>query len=429
MNFKAWFSSRGPKFVRLRTIRIMKRYDLFPTRAMDRIRGCVKALSTLGCLPTFPTPGIIVQRYPKYFRELQENGVEIAVHGFQHVDLKTYSKDEAHNQLVRAITAFHQNQIEVHGFRCPYLGFKEDMLNAIPKGLFEYSSNKSLDWNVLTRVDHCQNNPIFKTLSDFYRALPASEYLSVPWTYPNLLEIPISMPDDLQLLDGLNYSPDEISAVWIKLLNITYDRGELFNLIFHPELAGVIEPAFHDVLVEARSRNPKVWIARLCDISNWWSDKDKFKTNIRKSPTGSVIEFACSKRTSILVKNLDINCSGQNWDGNYKLFTGSLLEINGNYLPLIGVSADAPESTICFLRDQGYIVDLSDEPHSCSIYLSKSTIEEFQNNVKLLSFIEEQNVPLVRYWRWPDGARSAMSVTGDLDALSLMDYFSRIYIS
>ena len=57
------------------------------------------------------------------------------------------------------------------------------------------------------------------------------------------------------------------------------------------------------------------------------------------------------------------------------------------------------------------------------------TNEKYPSEMKLLDYIEGRNVPLIRFGRWPDGARSAMSVTGDLDALSLGDYLTRLYIS
>jgi len=43
----------------------------------------------------------------------------------------------------------------------------------------------------------------------------------------------------------------------------------------------------------------------------------------------------------------------------------------------------------------------------------------------VLDAIESGTGPLVRVWRWPDGARSALAVTGDIDALTLRDFVVR----
>ena len=43
----------------------------------------------------------------------------------------------------------------------------------------------------------------------------------------------------------------------------------------------------------------------------------------------------------------------------------------------------------------------------------------------LIDFIEGSDAPLVRLWRWPNGARCAMSVTGDVDAMTMLDFLRR----
>jgi hypothetical protein len=40
--------------------------------------------------------------------------------------------------------------------------------------------------------------------------------------------------------------------------------------------------------------------------------------------------------------------------------------------------------------------------------------------------IEQSDTPLIRYWRWPNQARSAVSVTGDIDAITINDFILRI---
>ena len=45
---------------------------------------------------------------------------------------------------------------------------------------------------------------------------------------------------------------------------------------------------------------------------------------------------------------------------------------------------------------------------------------------RIVEEIEQSDAPLLRYWRWPDKARSAMSVTGDIDSVTLSDFVLRI---
>ena len=59
--------------------------------------------------------------------------------------------------------------------------------------------------------------------------------------------------------------------------------------------------------------------------------------------------------------------------------------------------------------------------------LDSATLAGIPNGVELASYIEGAGTPLVRYWRWPDAAKSALCVTSDLDALPLLDYPYRLF--
>jgi hypothetical protein len=50
------------------------------------------------------------------------------------------------------------------------------------------------------------------------------------------------------------------------------------------------------------------------------------------------------------------------------------------------------------------------------------------NEVQLIEVIESSPSPLVRYGRWPYGSKSALCISGDLDALTLFDYASRLVV-
>ena len=78
-----------------------------------------------------------------------------------------------------------------------------------------------------------------------------------------------------------------------------------------------------------------------------------------------------------------------------------------------------------FLSEQGYILDTSQESPGCSLFLESDSLNKFDNNLQLIEYIEQSHTPLVRFWRWPNKAKSALCITGDLDATSLIDYATR----
>ena len=243
-----------------------------------------------------------------------------------------------------------------------------------------------------------------------------------------LVEIPVCLPDDLQLLDGLKLDERGARQAWIDVLRQTHRRGELFNLMFHPESFDQCGPALEAVLQEARDLQTAVWITQLRDINRWWREKSAFTVESLQEGAALQLAFHCSERATVLVRHIDTREPTQVWDGSYRVLDGRTLRLTSrDDRPFIGVAMETPAALVAFLRDQGYIVETGREASGCPTYLSSTELARLQNYVQLIEFIESSPSPVVRFWRWPSGARSALCVTGDLDALSLTDYAARVF--
>ena len=225
MKFIDWFSVRGPAYIQKRAQRLSTRYQFSSSKAVNRIDECLRGLIYQDCAPTFMTPGIVVNRYPDFIHHLQEDGVEIAVHGFQHLDLSAYPKEFASKQLAKAVDVFKRYGIDVYGVRCPYLGYTDELLDALPKGLFRYSSNKAIYFNILDGINENISNVVIETLRNLYHAKSSNDEISLPYSRSNMLEIPVCIPDDMELIDGLNLSGNNITNAWGQILDRTHDRG------------------------------------------------------------------------------------------------------------------------------------------------------------------------------------------------------------
>jgi hypothetical protein len=351
--------------------------------------------------------------------------VEIAVHGHDHIDLRVLPVVEARDQLVRAVDAFRRSGIEVHGFRCPYLACSDELVEALPGGLFDYSSNRTIRHDDLLGLNACQKGVEFDVLNRFYEARPGTTIVCMPSRRSGMLEIPICVPDDLQLHDGLHLSAEGISQAWRQILDLTHKRGELFTLIFHLELAYLCEESFVALIEEARQLRPPVWIARLREISDWWQEKAAFGVDVSETPEGLHVSFECSPRATVLSRGIPTAGEGQAWDNGYQRVLAKSLDVPADPRPFVGLAGNVPGSVAKFLREQGYILDAGESAARCGTYLDASVLSNLAGEVGLVNYIEDSHWPLVRYWPWPDGAKSALCVTGDLDALSLLDYASR----
>jgi hypothetical protein len=61
-----------------------------------------------------------------------------------------------------------------------------------------------------------------------------------------------------------------------------------------------------------------------------------------------------------------------------------------------------------------------------SLYFDQSHFTHLDERT-IVEKIENAESPLARLARWPNGARSAFCVTGDIDALVLWDYGLRLF--
>jgi hypothetical protein len=80
-----------------------------------------------------------------------------------------------------------------------------------------------------------------------------------------------------------------------------------------------------------------------------------------------------------------------------------------------------------FLNSEGYITEENEQPVKYGIYLDGLARFQDADKRSLLEKIDRSGAPLLRYWRWPDRARMALTVTGDIDSITLIDFALRIY--
>ena len=48
------------------------------------------------------------------------------------------------------------------------------------------------------------------------------------------------------------------------------------------------------------------------------------------------------------------------------------------------------------------------------------------NELKVLRRIDRSHFPLIRFWRWPEGYRSALAITGEIDGITAGDFIKNV---
>jgi hypothetical protein len=172
----------------------------------------------------------------------------------------------------------------------------------------------------------------------------------------------------------------------------------------------------------ARELKPAVWIARLDEIAAWWR---------RRSETAVALVKAADDRWHVtvdgppgvttLARDVYVSAPTRPWADGYQRIVADSFTIHTDTCPIVGVRPGSSDRLISFLRQQGYLVEVANGDRSYTVHLDRTDLAEHEER-KLLARLEEERGPLVRLGRWPDGARSVLSVTGDIDALTLWDY-------
>ena len=407
---------------------ITKRYGLTPAKMQRALDQFVKTLRRFDCGATFPATAAALERHPAALEKYQTQGIEFAVHGYTHVDYSQLTAEEQLAHLHRAREVFAAAGIKAVGFRSPYLRQGDHLYAAIEAAGFSYVSNQPILWEVLNTDDLTPaGQDGYRRAIDFYAPWEANKRLSLPQLYNQLVEIPVSLPDDEILLDRLGGNNDFVAKSWQSILSQTHRREELFTLQLHPERIARCAEGLSAVLNEARALAPAVWIARLDEIAAWWQARTEASVEITDVDEGKFqLTLTAPDGITVLARGVQVKAPTAPWADGYRQVKATTFTLRAPRRPFIGLSPGAPPNLASFLRQQGYIVEISAEGHRYSYYLEQNKFTTEQERT-LLARIEETNCPLLRLGRWPNGARSALSLTGDIDALTLWDYGLRLF--
>lgn len=398
------------------------RYGLTQNKMDHAVDRFARLLEDYDCGATFPLTAVALARGHWRIDTYRARNIEFAVHGLYHVDHSRLTPDEQIEQLARAKELFASRGIDHPGFRCPYLRWDKHTLVAVRRAGFRYDSSQGLAWSV-TRG---RETEAYRRVLRFYRALPAADYPALPYCEDGLLRIPYSLPDDEGLVDRLALAPDEMPPLWLAILAETHRLGELFVLGLHPERIDLCATALTAVLRAARALSPGVWIARLDEIAAWWSARAEATMHCEDGGAGRLrVRVSGPPGLTVLARGVEAEGAGP-WDGAYRRLKKTEFEIAAATRPFIGLTPRSSPRLASFLRQQGYVVETVADGLGHACVLDRPEFEAADQR-PILAAIEDGDFPLLRFGRWPNGHRSALAISGDIDALTLWDYGLRLF--
>jgi len=243
--------NRGFKETVKRGLTVIDRYGLVKNKMFDNLSIFIDILEEYDAKATIPVTARVLQQNPDFLEILNNKRVEIAVHGYKHIDHTRLSNEEIISHLNKAMEVFKENKIEVYGFRAPYLKVNDNVIKAINDVGLKYDSSYPVYFEVLP--DNLENYENVRRLIKSY-----DPRYNKPGVFKmgEISEIPVSFPDDEILVDRLNFNSRKVAECWIKILEETMRSDEsIFVLQLHPERINLLKGALTELIEFAINRN------------------------------------------------------------------------------------------------------------------------------------------------------------------------------
>jgi peptidoglycan/xylan/chitin deacetylase (PgdA/CDA1 family) len=422
MSLAVSLQSRGASGTIARTAQVVSRFGATTSAMARRLDRYESLASAHGVRPTWPTTACVLERHPELLRRYAERGVELAVHGLVHGDHAALDHARQRETIARALELFERSGLRPSGFRGPYLRYNQATLDVLRALGFRYHSSQAVVFPLVTsELDETAAAQYAHALR-LYGAVDARRVAVRPRMRDGLVDIPVAVPDDEILLDRLRLAEPALSDQWLAILEMTHRRGDLFTIQLHPERVEKLGESLEATLTAARGRHGAVHIARLDEIAAWWLRRGGFVLRVTPAGTGRCrVTLDADGDATLLVRGLAVPAAP--WYGRDSRCELRAFEVEIDRLPMVGVSRDSPPDVARFLAEEGFPTQISAERGRFGAYIDVA--DQKWSEASVLDAIESAPGPLVRVWRWPDGARSALAVTGDIDALTLRDFVAR----
>jgi peptidoglycan/xylan/chitin deacetylase (PgdA/CDA1 family) len=411
----------------------------FSEKATQRaLHAIMDSLKVYDAGPTFFIPAVVLRRHPALLAQIARRGAEIGVHGYVHNDYRSLNTQQQRSQTQQAVSVFEETGTAFRGFRNPYLGWTEEALPIFTDLGFSYESNEAILHDVvdLDSLSSQLQQSFAKSLL-LFQAIPCTSYALRPHFEGSLVRIPTSIPDDEMLFDRLRITnPREVGHLWCRVMQRVYDRAGLYTLNLHPE-RGILCKQALDILLDYAVKRPRpIWITRIGEVADWWRERSKFRFHITSQGPGRwKVEAACTSRAAILARYLTIEDQPATAGGNEDFCVDShSFTVQAAHCPCIALSLETPQEVLDFLQEQGYPARqcTQEEAHTCTLHLDlpaglgSTREEQRQRRCELLDQVEKLARPLLRFGYWPRGKHAALAISGDIDSVTVQDFFLRI---
>lgn len=407
--------SRGPRNALSRLLTIVERFGFSPRKSEINLSILMDVVERHGVCPTLLITAVTALRHADIIRGLRDRGAEMAAHGYVHNDYASLSAEQQRRQVQAARTSLEGLGLAIRGWRCPYSRWNGDTLTALGAAGFEYDATPVYDWPAYQQEriplsDDARED--YQRFVDLSSARDALTHVVLPTVVEGLVQLPMSIPQDEDMVDRLHLDLDSMSRVWIRMIRDMRERGEIFVMCLHPERAALFAASLDAALKEAR-RVGDVWIAPCGEIADWWRTRDSAQLSVEPAAEG------CWRIAVTGPDAMETVCASDRVTGSGKI------TVLASRKPVVHCGPAWPDATRQRLHDAGYWVEQGGDPAGYALDLDAALPPSLPADLVVLK-VREHDDELVRVNPWPAGFRACLSITADIDALTLYDFAMRL---
>lgn len=237
------------------------RYGFTAEKIRKRLQYMVETLRSVNCSPTIGVTAENLDRHPRILSDL--TGLDLIVHGYEHVGYGGLTDEQQARDLDRACLAFSTLGLDANGFRAPYLNANSATFRLLRERGFAFDSSLP---HLALPIQSESRQLFLRPAEARYGELANTPQM--PYLEADLVEVPVSLPDDELLVDALGYrNPETIGRIFSSMLTDVVNRSSALVLQIHPERFNLCAAAIREVL--ARATDLGGWIANLTELAEW----------------------------------------------------------------------------------------------------------------------------------------------------------------
>jgi len=189
-------------------------------------------------------------------KQLEDDGCEIGVHGYSHdASLAFLPRKEIERRINYSIAKL--NRFDIKGFRSPQLKRNRKFLNIL-SNYFLYDSsvpNSEYKSSLALRTGSCTVFPFF---------------------IGNMVEIPLTMPQDFTLIYTMKLSKNKIIKIWKEKIDLIRELNGLVCFNTHPDNHLIGNNKYLEIyeeILKYLSKFEDSWNVLPSEIAEWWKER------------------------------------------------------------------------------------------------------------------------------------------------------------